>query len=126
MFENFGQKIRVLREKEGISLNQFAKRLNVSPSYLSTLETGQRTKVDLSFLQKIEKELNIVSSELKTSHLEEFNDFHYRTERVIQELKTLEKSNSSAANYLLSVVENGLQLFHNPKPSSTNNSSDYH
>lgn len=126
MFENFGQKIRSLREKKGISLNQFAKNLNVSPSYLSNLETGQRTKVDLSFLQKIEKELNIVSFEFKTSPTSDFNDFHYRAERLLQDLVTVERTNPSAAEYWLNTLEEGLQLYHNKGEPRTTKSQDYH
>lgn len=125
MFENFGQKIRILREKKGISLNQFAKSLNVSPSYLSTLETGQRTKVDISFLQKIENELNIVSTEINTTTQKEFNDFHYRAENIFQDLKKIEQTNPIAANYWLTILEDGVKLFHQ-KEQPSNKSHDYH
>ncbi len=125
MFENFGQKIRALREQKGISLNKFAKSLNVSPSYLSTLETGQRTKVDLSFLQKIEKELKIVSSELNTSPQGKFNDFRSRIEKVLHNLAIIERSNPKAANYWLTILEEGLQLYHQAD-SPLKNSQEYH
>ncbi|NEY98659.1 helix-turn-helix domain-containing protein [Heyndrickxia shackletonii] len=45
MLKNLGQKIRLMSEKKGISLNPFAKALGISSGYLSQLETGKTKAV---------------------------------------------------------------------------------
>ncbi|MBE3581885.1 MAG: transcriptional regulator [Thermoanaerobacteraceae bacterium] len=37
---DLGQRLRLLREKAGLSLTQFASKVNISPSYLSEIERG--------------------------------------------------------------------------------------
>ena len=38
----FGERVRALREKRGVSQKQMAKKLAISPAYLSALEHGHR------------------------------------------------------------------------------------
>ncbi len=49
----FGEKIRDLREKRGVSLKDMATTLEVSSAYLSALEHGHRGKPSAGLLQQI-------------------------------------------------------------------------
>jgi len=57
MLNNFGKRIRFLREQKGISLNEFAKKLIVSSGYLSNLETGKTETIPLSLLKNCKRNL---------------------------------------------------------------------
>ena len=39
--ENFGQRVRALREQAGISQRQFAFALDITPTYMSKIERGE-------------------------------------------------------------------------------------
>ena len=49
----FGLELVRLRAERGMSLKDLAKKLNVTPAYLSALETGQRGVPNRRFLHKI-------------------------------------------------------------------------
>ncbi|UTW55439.1 helix-turn-helix domain-containing protein [Kordiimonas sp. SCSIO 12610] len=49
----FGEKLRTLRAKKGVSQAQMAADLDVSPAYLSALEHGKRGSPSWPLLQKI-------------------------------------------------------------------------
>ncbi len=126
MFENFGQKIRTIRQHKGIGLNQLARQLKVSPAYLSNLETGKTKKIETSFLHSLEIELNILSAENDNKDTSEFSEFQYRINRVSSMLISLEKQNPTIANYFLQMVEQGVELFHNQQDLETNDLQKYH
>lgn len=49
----FGEKLRALRTKKGVSQAEMAADLEVSPAYLSALEHGKRGSPSWPLLQKI-------------------------------------------------------------------------
>lgn len=49
----FGEKLRDLRRKKGVTQAQMAEALEVSPAYLSALEHGKRGKPSWAMIQKI-------------------------------------------------------------------------
>ena len=61
--QQIGHKIKVRRKKLGITQADLSKKLAISPTYLNLMESGNR-KIDLDFLLKIAKELNIEISDL--------------------------------------------------------------
>lgn len=110
MLEHIGQRIRTLRKQKGISLNAFAERLNVSPAYLSNLETGKTDTIQLSLLEKLQEELSLLPVE--TTHSSD-SEFDIRIQHVMQQLKELEQKHPEVADYLLSTLERGVHLFLN-------------
>lgn len=58
-----GMRIKDLREKEGVSQERFALRIDMDRSYLASIETGRRN-VTLLNLAKIAKGFNVSLSEL--------------------------------------------------------------
>lgn len=61
--DKFGIYVRERRIELGITLRDFAKKLNLSPSYISDIENGNRT-APLSYLNKVASLLNIDKTEL--------------------------------------------------------------
>lgn len=114
--QHFGQKIRTIREQKDIGLNQMAARLNVSSGYLSNLERGKTEKIFLWLIPKLESELKLSLAELIDSETvsvadgEEFNEFNYRVKRCIDQLMGLQSTDPDLAGYLLTLVEQGLEL----------------
>lgn len=49
----FGERVRALRERKGVSQAQMATALDVTPAYLSALEHGKRGAPSWAFIQKI-------------------------------------------------------------------------
>lgn len=108
MFElkSFGQQIRVVREQRNISLNKFAKELEVSPAYLSNLENGKTESIKLEVLWKLQSRLQVLGLELTEAETE----FQYRLNRVTRNLIELENQHPAFANYLLEIVEKGIDV----------------
>lgn len=115
MINEFGQRIRTLRLQQGIGLNALASRLDVSPAYLSNLENGKTETIYLSFLNKLQKELNTeIPILLGLSHFEhnqEYDEFRFRLQHASLLLERLQKLHPSFAEYLLSIIEQGVSLF---------------
>lgn len=86
--KTFGERIRELREQKDISLRELAKKLAVSPAFLSDIELGRRYPSD-EVLAKIAKELGTTVESLK----------QYDTRPPIEELKKM-----AAANPLMGVA----------------------
>lgn len=105
MLQNIGSRIRTLRTNKGISLNAFAEKLNVSPGYLSNLETGKTDTIQFSLLEKLQSELHILPLES-----EDLDELDLRMKHAKQLLAKLEHSNPEAAHYLLTTFEKGLEL----------------
>ena len=59
----FGERLRKLREERGILLKEMAVELGVSPTYLSALEHGRRSKPNWSFVQRVIHYFNIIWDE---------------------------------------------------------------
>jgi transcriptional regulator with XRE-family HTH domain len=105
MLEHFGERIRLLREKKGITLNEFAKELGVSPGYLSELERGKKERITFPVLEKLQDKLAILPIE----NVE--NEESHRFISLHQHYGKLMETNPEAASYLLSTFENGIQYF---------------
>lgn len=106
MLQNLGPLIRTLRTNKGISLNAFAEKLDVSPGYLSNLETGKTDTIQLSLLEKLQNELYLLPLKSGTS-----DELESRLIHTLEQLRELEKLNPDAAQYLLNTLERGLELF---------------
>lgn len=59
----FGEKLRALRDKRGISQKQMAAALGVSAAYLSALEHGRRGSASWAMVQKIIGFFNVIWDE---------------------------------------------------------------
>lgn len=59
----FGRRIRELREAKGVTLQQMADALDVSPAYLSALEHGRRGRPSRTRVHQICQYFNIVWDE---------------------------------------------------------------
>lgn len=110
MFENLGEKIRELRIQKGFGLNEFAKILGISSSYLSQLETGKTENVNFTLLQRLQEELALLPLTLPTDD-ETIN----RVNRAITQIKLLQKVDEEAAEFLLHNLETSIEWFLNKK-----------
>jgi transcriptional regulator with XRE-family HTH domain len=61
--ENFGKKIKNLREQKGYSIEYFANIANIDRTYISDIEKGKRN-VSLLIIEKLSKALEINIQEL--------------------------------------------------------------
>jgi transcriptional regulator with XRE-family HTH domain len=59
----FGEAIRRLRQRKGVSQKEMAAALNLSPAYLSALEHGKRGLPTFDLLQRIAGYFNIIWDE---------------------------------------------------------------
>ena len=59
----FGEAVRKLRQRKGVSQKQMAAALNVAPAYLSALEHGKRGLPTFDLLQRIAGYFNIIWDE---------------------------------------------------------------
>lgn len=104
---NFGQQLRQIRQQKGYGLNEFAKELGVSPAYLSNLETGKTQTIQLDVLSKLQHELQLNVNDSTTDVESEV----WRAVRISELLLDLSRRNPSAADYLMMVVEQGVEQF---------------
>lgn len=56
----FGDAVRLLRQKKGVSQKQMAAAIGVSPAYLSALEHGKRGAPSFEFLQRVAGYFNVI------------------------------------------------------------------
>ncbi|WP_430510309.1 helix-turn-helix domain-containing protein [Gottfriedia solisilvae] len=104
MIQVLVKKVRVLRIRKDIGLNEFAKELNVSSGYLSNLETGESDTLKLEVHKKLQNELFVLPIETNSS-------FSERLQRVQQQLVVLETKNIKEAEFLMQQIENRLDYF---------------
>ncbi|PGP39446.1 transcriptional regulator [Bacillus cereus] len=110
MLQHLGQTIRTLRKHKGITLNDLAAKLQVSPGYLSNLETMKTDTVSLAFLEQIQKELNLFPA--LTQETDSINhELDFRLQRLCQVLQKTHDENSELANYFISHIEKGLEIY---------------
>lgn len=105
MLQEIGQRIRTLRTGKGIGLNAFAEKMNISPGYLSNLETGKTDTIQLSLLEKLQTELYLLPIKSEPS-----DELDARLNHAKQQLQELEQLNPEFTNYLLTTFEQGLEL----------------
>ncbi|PEV98062.1 transcriptional regulator [Bacillus cereus] len=110
MLQHLGQTIRTLRKHKGITLNELAATLHVSPGYLSNLETMKTDTVSLAFLEQIQEELNLFPA--LTQETDSINHaLDFRLQRLCQVLQKTHDKNSELANYFISHIEKGLEIY---------------
>ncbi|MEB9613176.1 helix-turn-helix transcriptional regulator [Bacillus cereus] len=109
MITQLGQTIRNLRKQKGISLQNFAEQIEVSPGYLSNLETQKTDTISLTLLAKLNEEFDLFPSLNHTTS--PHHELHFRLDRVCELLKTLHDTNPELANYFISHIEQGLILY---------------
>lgn len=102
---SFGQQLRQVRQQKGFELNEFAKELGVSPVYLNNLETGKTQTIQLEVLSRLQNELYIDEDEGIDGQTA------IRIDRISSMLHDLYKLNQPAAEYLMAVVEQGIEVF---------------
>lgn len=64
----FGQKVRELREKRGVTLKQLAGALEISPAYLSALEHGHRGRPTPALLVQICEYFHLIWDDYEEMH----------------------------------------------------------
>jgi transcriptional regulator with XRE-family HTH domain len=92
--KTLGERIRELREQKDISLRELAKKLGVSPAFLSDIELGRRYPSDV-VLARIAKELDTSVQSLKA----------YDTRPPVEELKKMAAANPLMGMALRRVAE---------------------
>ncbi|MGG2064187.1 helix-turn-helix domain-containing protein [Bacillus sp. S14(2024)] len=110
MLKNLGEKIRELRIQKGFGLNEFAKILDISPSYLSQLETGKTENINFTLLQRLQEELALLPLNL------EINDGTFsRLNRAVQQIKILQEVDPEATEFLIHNLETSIDWFMHKK-----------
>jgi len=66
--KRFGEKLRILREKHGMSQRQLAKEVGVYHSYITRIEKG--TKPSIAIILKISEIFKVTTDVLMKDHLE--------------------------------------------------------
>ena len=98
------EKIKLYREKNKITKSELARLINVSPSYITKLENGEKENPSLEILIKIAKALNIQVTDLDSNIpiWEEF-DVRFNVDELVKEMKEIEESNKMKKE----ILENG-------------------
>ena len=63
LFKNFGEFITKKREEKQITLREMAKKLDISPPYLSDVEKDRRNPFELEKLEQLSNILNLAEEE---------------------------------------------------------------
>lgn len=92
--ENLGAFIRRLREAKDLSLREFAKKLKVTPPFVSDIELGRRHPSE-EVLLKIAQVLEVEAEELRTRD----------TRPPIDEIKRITQSNPAFAHAFRTVID---------------------
>lgn len=117
----FGEAMRRLRLRKGVSQKQMAYAIGVSPAYLSALEHGRRGKPSFDFLQRVAGYFNIIWDEAE----ELFSVAGTSDPKVVLDTAGLAADYTAFANHLarrirslppevISELENVLVKFENP------------
>ncbi|WP_129692423.1 helix-turn-helix domain-containing protein [Gottfriedia acidiceleris] len=102
MLLDLGEKMRELRLQKGYGLNEFAKILNISPSYLSQLETGKTENISFSLLQRLQEELALLPLNL---------DENSRMRRLFQQMDLLKEVDDESYEFVLFSLEANIKWF---------------
>lgn len=98
----FGEALRKLRARKGVTQKQMAAAINVSPAYLSALEHGRRGKPSFDFLQRVAGYFNIIWDEAEDL----FMVAGASDPRVIVDTSGLAPQYTAFANRLASMIRN--------------------
>ncbi|WP_180899393.1 helix-turn-helix domain-containing protein [Martelella soudanensis] len=92
----FGDAVRELRARRGVTQKQMAEAIGVSPAYLSALEHGRRGKPSFDFLQRVAGYFHIIWDDA-----EAFFDIAERSDpRVVIDTIGLPSAHTAFANRL--------------------------
>lgn len=100
MLLDLGEKMRELRLQKGYGLNEFAKILSISPSYLSQLETGKTENISFSLLQRLQEELALLPLNL---------DENSRMRRLFQQMDLLKEVDEESYEFVLFSLESNIK-----------------
>ncbi|WDZ76554.1 helix-turn-helix transcriptional regulator [Ensifer adhaerens] len=92
----FGEALRELRRRKGVSQKQMAAAINVSAAYLSALEHGKRGAPSFDFLQRVAGYFNVIWDEAE----ELFRIANVSTPRVVLDTSGLTPEHTAFANRL--------------------------
>ncbi|KRE51281.1 helix-turn-helix domain-containing protein [Paenibacillus sp. Soil522] len=62
-----GERIQMLRKRNGLSLTELSQRAGIAKSYLSSIERGLQQNPSIQFLEKVSGVLNVTVEELLNS-----------------------------------------------------------
>ena len=93
----FGKLLRIARKAAGIGVRQFAREMDLSPSYVSRMEHGETAAFKDDDLQKAEKILGLPPESLKTA-----------TNRIDYRHQLLLENSAEIGDFLLCAQEQGL------------------
>lgn len=97
-------KLKYYREKKNMSKSELARKIGVSPAYITKLENGEKTNPSISVLMRLCYALGITSSDLQPST--EAFDVGSNLNRVAEEdIKTLNIGLVGDSPALLSIAE---------------------
>ncbi|MCK3778298.1 helix-turn-helix domain-containing protein [Ensifer sesbaniae] len=92
----FGEALRELRRRKGVSQKQMAAALNVSAAYLSALEHGKRGAPSFDFLQRVAGYFNVIWDEAE----ELFRVANVSAPKVVLDTSGLTPEHTAFANRL--------------------------
>ncbi|MFS8047181.1 helix-turn-helix domain-containing protein [Rhizobium sp. BR 314] len=98
----FGEAIRKLRLRKGVSQKQMASALNVTPAYLSALEHGKRGTPTFDLLQRIAGYFNIIWDEAE----ELFLLARFSDPRIVVDTSGLSAEHTAFVNHLAVKIRN--------------------
>ncbi|SDA75882.1 helix-turn-helix transcriptional regulator [Sinorhizobium sp. NFACC03] len=92
----FGEALRELRRRKGVSQKQMAVAINVSAAYLSALEHGKRGAPSFDFLQRVAGYFNVIWDEAE----ELFRIANVSAPKVVLDTSGLTPEHTAFANRL--------------------------
>lgn len=107
---NLNENIKLYREKNKITKSELARLINVSPSYITKLENGEKQNPTLEILMKIAKALNVELSDLDSNNvLVDYGNIS----TSINKSETLNDSHSDIINILELLLKEKSELMIN-------------
>lgn len=93
-----GERVKMLRNKQGYTREAFSEMISVSPRFLADLESGN-VGVSISTLKTISQKLNISSDYL--IGLKEMSDYEIEKENAIQKISSMTPELLSKVNTVM-------------------------
>jgi PTS system nitrogen regulatory IIA component len=94
----FGQTIRLLRQAKGISLREMAKKLGVSPAFLSQIEAGRQHKIPKNRILQVAQMLGVSESYLLGT-----------ARRVHPDIIEYLRNTPEAAEFMITALKSGFE-----------------
>lgn len=93
----FGQTIRLLRQAKGISLREMARKLGVSPAFLSQIEAGRQHKIPKARIVQVAEMLGVSDSYLLGT-----------ARRIHPDLVQFLRETPEAAEFMITAMKSGM------------------